>query len=80
MQAYDRMVAVMNRLPDFKAPKSLTPARPEPCLCCKQPLEFRRHPSELTPRTNRASDTDRLESWDCVNPHCISNRRKRPAT
>ena len=44
------------------------------CMFCREPLRLRYHP-RVTEQPE--SDAAITESWDCENPACITNRKKK---
>jgi len=62
----------------MKPAKSPNPIRPQLCLWCKQPLTYVRESSAAETKAGR--DDSGVTSWECVNPACVSNRAKAPAT
>jgi hypothetical protein len=46
--------------------------RVEVCYLCKEPLFY----TERKAPGRRPGETATVESWDCRNPKCITNRKK----
>lgn len=53
--------------------------KPQPCYCCRQPLTYVRKPAAgSTTPPDPASKEGFVESWECMNPECITWRQKHP--